>query len=257
MFNRTKDCLKQNLTDKLRDNLRKKITYIVAIFVSGDLTKLAKLYKTDKTDGHWYTPHYMHHFQKFKNKRINLLEIGVGGYENPKVGGNSLKMWKSYFKLGKIYSIDIYDKSALQEKRIKIFQGSQVDEEFLNKISDEIGLFDIIIDDGSHLNKHIIKSFKILFPKLKDGGIYVIEDLQTSYWDDYGGDSKNLNNSKTAMNFLKSLTDCLNHQEILDENYEESYFDKKIVAIHFYHNLVFIYKDNNVETSNIVKNHKK
>lgn len=257
MYQRIRAYLKQHLTVEQRADLIKRIGNLFAPFVSGNLTKLARLYKTDKTDGHWYTQHYMNHLRKFKNKRINLLEIGVGGYENPKVGGSSLRMWKKYFPFGKIYAIDIYDKSALQEKRIKIYQGSQVDEEFLKKITSEIGLFDIIIDDGSHLNEHIIESFKLLFPKLKDGGVYAIEDLQTSYWEDYGGDSKNLNNSKTAMNFLKSLTDCLNHQEIPDENYQESYFDKKIVSIHFYHNLVFIHKGDNNEPSNFVKNHRR
>ena len=87
--------------------------------------------------------------------------------------------------------------------------------------------------------------------------MYAIEDIQTSYWEDYGGDSNDLNNPKTAMNFLKGLTDCLNHQEILDENYEETYYDKKIVSIHFYHNLVFIHKGDNNECSNVVKCHKK
>lgn len=257
MYRRIKAFLNQRLTSKQWMAFKKKKPNVFATFVSGNLTKLAELYQTDKTNGHWYTPHYMNHFRKFKNKKIKLLEIGVGGYANPKKGGNSLRMWKNYFPFGKIYAIDIYDKSALQEKRIKIYQGSQVDEVFLKKLTDEIGLFDIIIDDGSHLNENIIESFKILFPKLKDGGVYAIEDIQTSYWEDYGGDSKTLNNPKTAMNFLKSLTDCLNHQEIADENYEESYFDKKIVSMHFYHNLVFIHKGNNNEASTKVKNHQR
>ena len=119
----------------------------------------------------------------------------------------------------------------------------------------ELDFLKIIFNSKFEFN--FIKSFKILFPKLKDGGVYAIEDIQTSYWEDYGGDSKNLNNSTTAMNFLKSLTDCLNHQEIPDENYKESFFDKKIVSIHFYHNLVFIHKGNNNEVSNMVKNHKR
>jgi demethylmacrocin O-methyltransferase len=236
----------------------KKITKnLLAVFISNNLTLLAKLYKTDKTGSHWYTPHYMNHLRKYKNKKIKLLEIGVGGRENPNEGGNSLRMWKRFFHSGKIYGIDIYDKSKLQENRIKIYQGNQVDKEFLEKTTDEIGLLDIIIDDGSHLNEHIIETFKILFPKLKDGGVYVIEDLLTSYWEDYGGNSKNLNNPQTAMNYLKSLTDCLNYQEILDENYNESYFDKKIITIHFYHNLVFIHKGDNNEKSNWVRDHKK
>jgi demethylmacrocin O-methyltransferase len=230
---------------------------ILALFVSGNLTSLAKLYQTDKTGSHWYTPHYMNHLRKFKHRKVKLLEIGVGGYETLWYGGHSLRMWKKYFPFGRIYSIDIYDKSALQENRIKIFKGNQTDRDFLEEITKETGLLDIIIDDGSHKNEHVIESFRILFPKLKDGGVYVVEDIQTSYWEDFGGDSENLSNQKTSMNFLKNLTDCLNHQEIPDENYKESYFDKKIVSIHFYHNLVFIHKGDNNEKSNWVRDHKR
>jgi hypothetical protein len=163
-------------------------------------------------------------------------------------------MWKRFFPFGKIFSIDIYDKSFLQEKRIRIFIGSQVDKGFLEKVVDEIGEVDVIIDDGSHINEHVIESFKSLFPKLKDGGIYVIEDTQTSYWEDFGGDSQDLNNPKTSMNFFKNLTDALNNKEFINRNYKQSYFDKKIISIHFYHNLIFIFKGNNCEESNIVVN---
>lgn len=76
-------------------------------------------------------------------------------------------MWKKYFPFANIYDIDIYDKSQLQESRIKIFKGSQVDEKFLNGIVNEIGELDVIIDDGSHINEHIIFTFNMLFPKLK------------------------------------------------------------------------------------------
>jgi demethylmacrocin O-methyltransferase len=58
------------------------------------------------------------------------------------------------------------------------------------------------------------------------------------------------------MNFFKSLADCLNHQEYLIQDYKQSYFDMKIVSLHFYHNLIFIYKGNNNEKSNIVQNGK-
>ena len=115
----------------------------------------------------------------------------------------------------------------------------------------QIGEPDIIIDDGSHLNEHVIKTFQILFPKLKNGGIYVIEDTQTAYWPDYGGDSENLNNPSTMMNFFKMLTDCVNHEEFLKKNYTPSYFDENIVSIQFYHNLIFVFKGLNNEGSNI------
>jgi hypothetical protein len=233
------------------------IENIQALIYKHDLNSLGKLYKTDKIGSHHYTQHYMAHLKRFKYKKIKLLEIGVGGYSLPHFGGHSLRMWKSYFRFGKIFSIDIYDKSMLQEKRIKIFKGSQVDEGFLNKVVEEIGVIDIIIDDGSHLNEHVIQTFQILFPKLKDGGVYVVEDTQTSYWEDFGGCSKDLKNSKTSMNFFKGLTDALNNQEFVIPGYVQSYYDKKIISMHFYHNLIFIYKGNNDEKSNIVVNNRR
>jgi hypothetical protein len=242
---------------KIKKNVLNPINEIRAKNVSEDLDELGRIYGSDKIGTHYYTQHYKLHFEKYREKKLNLLEIGVGGYEKPFSGGKSLRMWKKYFPSGNIYSIDIYDKSALQEERIKIFQGSQVDKEFLNRVCDEIQGIDIIIDDGSHINEHVIESFKILFPKLNDGGIYVIEDTNTSYWPDYGGDSNNLENPLTSMNFFKKLTDSLNHKEFLIQDYQPSYFDENIVSMHFYHNIIFIYKGKNDEKTNIPKKTKK
>lgn len=220
------------------------------------MTKLAIKHGTDKWGSHFYTPHYDLHFSKFRGKSIKLLEIGVGGFEDSSAGGESLRMWKEYFPEGEIYSIDIVDKKALQEERIKVYQGSQVDEAFLQKITEEIGELDLIIDDGSHINSHIITTFRILFPILKKGGIYAIEDLHTSYWRGYGGDSFNLNKKDTAINFIKGLVDGLNYEEIDNPYYKPSYFDQNITSIHFYHNLAFIYKGDNQEGSNYLVNNR-
>lgn len=251
-----KEYLKRKLSDSSKRRIRNLINDIKTIGVGNNLNKLGHIYGTDKIRGHFYTPHYMTHFRKFKYKKINLLEIGVGGYENPLQGGESLRMWKRYFPFGKIHSIDIYEKSPLQENRIKIFKGSQVDKDFLDNVTGTIGEIDIIIDDGSHLNEHVIETFTLLFPRLKDGGIYVVEDTQTSYWEEYGGDSGDLKNPKTMLNFFKGLTDSLNNQEFIIPNYQQTYYDKKIVSMHFYHNLVFIYKGNNDEKSNFVVNNR-
>ncbi len=232
---------------KLKNHILNPIHEFRAKDSTDDLDKLGKIYGTDKAGNHVYTTHYQLHFNRFRDKKINLLEIGVGGYEKPYSGGKSLRMWKKYFQLGNIYSIDIYDKSALQEDRIKIFQGSQVDKNFLEKVCEEIGSIDIIIDDGSHINEHVIESFKILFPKLNDGGIYVVEDTCTSYWPDYGGDSTNFDNPGTSMNFFKKLTDSLNFKDFLTPGYQPTFFDMNIISIHFYHNLIFIYKGKNEE----------
>ncbi|MEO7905986.1 MAG: class I SAM-dependent methyltransferase [Saprospiraceae bacterium] len=234
--------------------LRKVVEDVRAFGLGKNLERLGRIYGTDKSVVHYYTQHYQTHFKKFKFKKINLLEIGVGGYDKPHIGGNSLRMWRKYFPFGRIYSLDLYDKTTLKENRIKIFTGSQVDEAFLNKVTQEIGDIDIIIDDGSHMNEHVIESFKVLFPKLMEGGIYAIEDTQTSYWKDFGGDSENLDNPSTMMNYFKSLTDSLNNKEFIKPGYQQNYFDKTIVSMHFYHNLIFIYKGKNDEGSNLVLN---
>ncbi len=233
---------------------KSKLEFFIAPIYRNNLCELATLYRTDKWNSHWYAQHYQKHFYPLRLKKLNILEIGVGGYEDPQAGGKSLKMWETFFPNSMIYAIDIYDKKALEKGRIKIFQGSQESESFLKKIVELSGGFDIIIDDGSHINEHVIKTFNILFPMLNDGGIYVVEDTQTSYWPNHGGDSDNLNNSTTMMGMFKSLVDCLNYEEFIKPGYSPSYYDRHIIAMHFYHNMVFIYKGDNNEGSNIIKN---
>lgn len=119
--------IKKKFSESSVNKLRKFIANIKAIGSGHNLDRLGKIYKTDKAGPHFYTPHYKLHLKKYKYRRVNLLEIGVGGWNHPFYGGNSLRMWKKYFPFGKIFSLDIFDKSAVQEKRIKIFIGSQVD----------------------------------------------------------------------------------------------------------------------------------
>lgn len=212
---------------------------------------LAKIYWSDKWGRHYYTPHYQEHFRKYKYRPINLLEIGVGGYKDPNLGGNSLRMWKKFFPFGRIFSIDLFEKKGIEEKRIRIFQGSQIDQDFLKKVVEEIGEIDIIIDDGSHLNDHVKITFDILFPYLKNDGLYVIEDTETSYLESYGGDSHDLNNPRTTMNFLKSFPDMINFREYKNPTLHSSAIESQIHSIHFYHNLVFIHKkEDNEKSSN-------
>lgn len=240
--------IKNKISFKTKVKIRNLIKDMHGLFYFNNLDKLAQLYKTDKFGKHFYTPHYQFHFSRFKYKKFKMLEIGVGGHDNPFAGGPSLRMWKRFFPFAQIYALDIFDKSFFQENRVRIFQGSQVDKVFLEKMLQETGELDIIIDDGSHVNEHVIETFKILFPKLKHGGIYVVEDSQTSYHEGYfGGDNKNFNNLKTSMGFFKSLVDGLNSEDYGIEGYERNYYDKNIISIHFYHSLIFIYKGNNSE----------
>jgi hypothetical protein len=114
----------------------------------------------------------------------------------------------------------------------------------------EIGPLDLIVDDGSHVNGDQITTFKTLFPHLNPGGYYVIEDLQTSYWPGFGGNSEDLRTSDTTVGYLKSLVDGLNHEELVgSEKAIPSYTDRHITAISFYHALAIVEKGMNAEGS--------
>ena len=207
-----------------------------------DLTTLAKVYQTDKWGRHFYTPIYEQWFASLRYKPVKLLEIGVGGYDRPRVGGNSLRMWKRYFDQGDIFGIDLYDKSALAEPRISIIQGDQSDAAFLQKVTSEYGPFDIIIDDGSHVQSHIIASFEALFPLMPAGGIYVVEDTQTSYWPKFEGSTAEMNSIPSAMNYFIKRVHGVNRSEWLEESRPIDSPDQGIGSIAFYHNLIFIVK---------------
>ena len=251
MIRRISNLLRKIFNQKLFSKVKSLYLGFLSIPFGHNLNRLAQIYKSDKWGKHKYAEHYSTHFRKLKYKHLKLFEIGVGGYHFHNIGGNSLRMWKRYFPFAKIFSLDIYDKSHFEESRIKIFKGSQTDLILLDKIIHEIGEPDIIIDDGSHINEHVITTFKFLFPRLKTGGIYVIEDTGTSYWPDYGGDSEDMNNPATILNFFKGLTDCLNYQELVNRNNDPTYFDKNIFSIQFYHNLIFIFKGTNDEASSV------
>ena len=214
------------------------------------LTLLSILHGTDKWGSHWYTPHYHAYLKRFRRHPINLLEIGVGGFEAADSGGHSLRVWRDYFSKARIFGVDIHAKSLDLGPRVSIERGSQDDPSFLTQMSERAGGFDVVIDDGSHVSAHVIHSFQTLFPLLRAGGVYIVEDLQTSYWPDWGGDSTNLTRTDTSMGFFKSLLDGLNHAEIIRPGVSPSYFDTHITGMHFHHNLVVIEKGQNTRPSN-------
>lgn len=211
------------------------------------LTALAQEFQTDKWSSyHRYTPHYARHLQHLRDEEMVLLEIGIGGYSREGQGGASLRMWKAFFPKARIVGLDIQDKSFVDEERIRSFQGSQVDPAVLDRILEEEGVPLVVIDDGSHRPEHIRTTFELLFPRLPAGAIYAIEDLQTSYWPDWGG-SLDRDDMGTSMGLVKSLVDGLNYEEFIDDDYVPTYTDLNVVGVHCYHNLAFIEKGDNRE----------
>ncbi|WP_102108179.1 class I SAM-dependent methyltransferase [Oceaniglobus roseus] len=131
---------------------------------------------------HHYIPLYDRYFARFRDRPLRFLEIGVSK-------GGSLQMWRRYFGAeAVIFGIDIDPACAAfdgQAGQVRI--GSQADAAFLRRVLDEMGGVDVVLDDGSHVMEHIRASFEVLFPALAKGGLYMIEDLHTAYWPDYGG----------------------------------------------------------------------
>ena len=151
----------------------------------------------EQPEEHHYESTYHRIFRHMKYKRLTLLEIGIGGYDKS-LGGESLVAWQCYFPFGKIVGCDIEDKRQLAGGRVRIHVVDQSSATDLARIASQEGPFDIIIDDGSHVNAHQIFSFKNRFAHVKDGGIYVIEDTHTSYRPEWGGKPVNQQTLSTA-----------------------------------------------------------
>ena len=149
-----------------------------------------------------YFPAYERHFSRFIDRPVTFLEIGCG------LGG-SLQMWKRYLgPHAQVVGIDIRPECAdYQEDQIAVRIGDQSDPAFLSKIIEEFGQPDIVLDDGSHIMAHVCASFGYLYPRTAPDGVYLVEDLHTAYWDEYGG---GVGRAGSFVELCKALIDELN-----------------------------------------------
>ena len=134
-------------------------------------------YNTDKHKYyHNYSRQYESLLSSYRDKPIKYLEIGV-------LGGESIKAMREVFKNAQcIVGLDINNESKQYEnsqQNIFVEIGNATNSNFINEIVQKYGTFDIILDDGSHINRDVIKSFEILFPLLNDNGLYIVEDTIT------------------------------------------------------------------------------
>jgi hypothetical protein len=141
------------------------------------LDTLALQYGTDKgSRNHNYTRHYDALFASRRQEPITFLELGVQE-------GASLRMWRDYFPKAALLGVDIDERClASADDRISIHIGDQSDPVFLNDLTNDFGPFDIVIDDASHNGDASRLSFGLLYPRLKPGGFYIVEDLHTAYF---------------------------------------------------------------------------
>ena len=127
-------------------------------------------YDTDKNTIHSYMGTYEDLFSRYDNTPVSLLEIGV-------LSGGSLKMWKDFFAEDSlIHGVDLYPNIFNWEdyhenvKDAILYEGNATTIQLREE-------FDIIIDDGSHVFEDVLLAMKNLWWNLKDGGIYVVEDI--------------------------------------------------------------------------------
>ena len=215
------------------------------------LSQLAIQHGTDKFGLHRYTPFYWRYLQDLREKPIRLLEIGIGGYKDTKAGGESLAMWRDFFKQGTIVGLDIFKKELGLGERVHVLKGSQDNAALLTEIHEEFGPFDIIIDDGSHINGHVMFSFDHLFPLLAQNGFYIVEDTQTSFFEAYGG--RYDSTAPTMLNYFSQIFIDMDHKELADQNIQAQYakFTNEILGVYRHQNLVVIEKGENTYPSNL------
>jgi hypothetical protein len=149
-----------------------------------------------------YFPIYERHFSWYRNKSLTFLEIGVAR-------GGSLPMWQRFFgPLAKIVGID-HDEKCKEHEAPGIFVriGDQGDAKFLQSLVDEFGPPDVVLDDGSHRMDLTAASFEFLYPLMPKNAVYMVEDMHTAYWEEFGG---GVSKPDTFINKSKDFIDRLN-----------------------------------------------
>ncbi|MAT07293.1 MAG: hypothetical protein CL424_19870 [Acidimicrobiaceae bacterium] len=193
----------------------------------------------EHNDGHlmdkWdhYFDVYERHFGPFRGRKPKMLEIGVSH-------GGSLQMFRHYLGRGTtIVGIDVHERIVgLAEPGIVPEVGSQSDLDFLADVCRRHGPFDIILDDGSHWYRDQRASLHALWPHLVDGGVYLVEDVHTSYMARYEG---GLGRDDTFIGETQRRVDDLHRYWLDDEGVEgegPNDWTTSMTGIHVYDSIV-------------------
>lgn len=185
---------------------------------------------------HHYLKIYDRHLNRFRGKNPVVLEIGVAY-------GGSLEMWNHYFGSGcTIYGVDINPQclkyqtilnDGKENDNIQIRIGNQEDPVFWEDFKASTPMFDIVIDDGGHTMKGQITTFEQIYDKIKKNGVYICEDLHTSYIPEFGGAYKK---PDTFIEYSKNFVDLINAHwwDCPDKSFRQktdsvTYYDSVIV----------------------------
>eukprot|EP01059_Diplonema_ambulator_P020663 TRINITY_DN34514_c0_g1_i1.p1 TRINITY_DN34514_c0_g1~~TRINITY_DN34514_c0_g1_i1.p1 ORF type:complete len:335 (+),score=58.43 TRINITY_DN34514_c0_g1_i1:34-1038(+) len=195
----------------------------------GEFLKIATQFNgTDKVfPTHHYEAMYAKYLDGLRGGDVRMLEIGLG-CNMPAGPGHSTHLWKRYFGEKLQYYVLEYTmcmdkwKKTLEEYKVegkekewydvtmgnRTYWGDQADPERLKTMMQGIGgLLDVVLDDGGHSMVQQITSFEHLFPFLAPGGVYIIEDLETSFYkqDTWGGTAAAQAAQRTTVGYLQRL----------------------------------------------------
>jgi len=217
--------------------------------MSNHMHKIGEKYSTDKISSHKYHLIYDFFFQSLYNQSGSLLEIGIQK-------GESLRMWHELFKNMNIYGVDMdnYSISDIQKQgdnldRLTLLsnikQGENIDH--LDKV--DIPELRIVIDDASHYPPHQIETFNNLFPRLENGGLYIIEDIETSYWTagrKLYGNSMNygVGSNGSTVEIFKGVVEGINNKnsKIYREQFIPQVIQEYIMSVVFALNCIIVIK---------------
>jgi hypothetical protein len=181
---------------------------------------------------------YDRFFHNFRHKKIKFLEIGVDN-------GGSTRMWKDYFgPNAEIIGVDINpDCKSLETENIEIWIGDQSDQSFWESLLKVHPEFDIILDDGGHTMDQQIITFEALFPSIKNGGLYLCEDVHTSYFPSHGG---GIRRSNTFITWMKDLVDEMHswYHRPVGEVFKNNQRFQEILSVCFFDSVVVVEKRN-------------
>jgi hypothetical protein len=178
---------------------------------------------------------YHRHFERFRGKSPVVLEIGV-------FGGGSLQMWHHYFGPGtRLVGIDVDPRcKSFEDESTTIMIGDQADRAFLAEVRKAVPHIDILIDDGGHTMQQQIVTLEELYLHIQPTGVYLCEDIHTSFIPEYGGGFRR---PGTFLEYAKGLVDNLYAWYCREpERLAVNPFTLSTFAAHFYDSVLVLEK---------------
>ena len=174
---------------------------------------------------------YENLFKRFKDKKITLVEVGIGN-------GGSLFMWRKYFgKKAKIIGVELNPEAKkLERNGFKIFIGDQSNPKFWENFYKKVGKVDILIDDGGHTNLQQITTFMESINHIKNGGMIIVEDTHTSFMK-----KKAFRNPSkfSFISFTSALIEAIHRRNPMVKK-KINYLSKLIQSIEYYDSITVI-----------------